>query len=195
MRELKLTQEEKIFLLSLARKAISLKTENKKFPQSQYFSEALGQLAGVFVTLNKNNQLRGCIGYVEGIKPLQTAVEEMAIAAAFNDPRFPPLEKEEMEDLAIEISVLSPLKIIDDINKIDVGKHGLIVENGLHRGLLLPQVAVEYNWNNISFLEYTCQKAGLSTDAWKDESTKIQVFSAEIFSESELAQHKKDYSD
>jgi AmmeMemoRadiSam system protein A len=189
MRELKLTQEEKIFLLSLARKTISLKTENKKFPQAQYFSEALGQLAGVFVTLNKNNQLRGCIGYVEGIKPLQTAVEEMAIAAAFNDPRFPPLEKEEMEDLAIEISVLSPLKIIDDINKIDVGKHGLIIESGLHRGLLLPQVALEYNWNNISFLEHTCQKAGLSIDAWKDESTKIQVFSAEIFSESELARH------
>jgi len=189
MRNFKLTQEEKIFLLSLARKAIFLKIDNKDSPESQTFSETLGQLAGVFVTLNKNEQLRGCIGYVEGIKPLQTAVEEMAVAAAFNDPRFPPLEKEEMDNLVIEISVLSPLEILDDINEIEVGKHGLIIESGLYRGLLLPQVAVEYNWNNISFLEHTCQKAGLSADAWKDDTTTIQVFSAEIFSEAEQTGH------
>jgi AmmeMemoRadiSam system protein A len=189
MKQFNLTQEEKIFLLSLARKTISLKIENKDSSQAQNFSETLKQLAGVFVTLNINDQLRGCIGYVEGIKPIQAAVEEMAIAAAFNDPRFPPLEKEEMQDLAIEVSVLSPLEILDDINTIEVGKHGLIIESGLHRGLLLPQVAVEYNWNNISFLEHTCQKAGLSADAWKDETTKIQVFSAEIFSESDLDPH------
>jgi AmmeMemoRadiSam system protein A len=189
MRNFNLTKEEKFFLLSLARNTISLKIDNKDSPQSRNFSKTLERLAGVFVTLNKNDQLCGCIGYVEGIKPLQTAVEEMAIAAAFNDPRFPPLEKEDMKDLDIEISILSPLEILADINNIEIGKHGLIIESGLHRGLLLPQVAVEYNWNNISFLEHTCQKAGLSVDAWKDESTKIQVFSAEIFSESGLAEN------
>ena len=98
MIQFKLTIEEKKFLLSLARKAISLKIENKNSTQDQKFSKTLKQLAGVFVTLNKSDQLRGCIGYVEGIKPLQNAVEEMAVAAAFNDPRFPPLEKEEMKD-------------------------------------------------------------------------------------------------
>ena len=187
MRPFKLTLDEKKFLLSLARQTISSRIENKESPQVPNFSETLGQLTGVFVTLNKNDQLRGCIGYVEGLKPLQTAVEEMALAAAFNDPRFPPLEEKELEELEIEISVLSPLEILEDVNEIEVGKHGLIVENGLYRGLLLPQVAVDYNWNHISFLEHTCQKAGLSADAWKDEETKIQVFSAEIFSESELS--------
>ncbi len=107
----------------------------------------------------------------------------MSIAAAFEDPRFPSVKKDEIEDIEIEISVLSPLETISDTSQIEIGRHGIIIEKGLMRGLLLPQVATDYNWDVQTFLEQTCQKAGLPADAWRDESTKIQIFSAEIFSE------------
>ncbi len=118
--------------------------------------------------------------------PLQHAVEEMAAAAAFDDPRFPPIDKTEINDIEIEISVLSPLQFIKEVSEIEVGEHGLIIEQHLRRGLLLPQVAVEYEWDTVTFLEQTCQKAGLPSSAWQDEATKIQIFSAEIFSESDF---------
>lgn len=180
-----LTVDEKRYLLTLARQIIEFKTNDKDFEREDYFSNTLKEKRGVFVTLTKSQQLRGCIGYVEGLKPLQIAVEEMSLAASFNDPRFPPVEKEEVNELEIEISVLSPLEKIADPEEIEIGKHGLIIEQGFMRGLLLPQVATEYNWDVQTFLEQTCQKAGLPAGAWKDESTTIQIFSADIFSESE----------
>ncbi len=181
-----LTKKEKLFLLDLARKIISSRANNNALNKEEIFSKSLEVSSGVFVTLHKNNLLRGCIGYVEGIMPLQHAVEEMAAAAAFDDPRFPPIDKTEINDIEIEISVLSPLQFIKEVSEIEVGEHGLIIEQHLRRGLLLPQVAVEYEWDTVTFLEQTCQKAGLPSSAWQDEATKIQIFSAEIFSESDF---------
>ena len=106
---------------------------------------------------------------------------EMAQAAAFQDPRFPPLAKNELIDLDIEISVLTPFRLIQDVKEIQVGQHGLYIEKGGYSGLLLPQVATEYHWDRRTFLEHTCLKAGLPGDAWQDKKTKIYVFSAEIF--------------
>jgi AmmeMemoRadiSam system protein A len=185
MKRFHITPEEKKYLLALARKMIIAKTEGINISDDNYFSDTLKESSGVFVTLHKNGQLRGCIGYVEGIKPLQEAVIEMSLSAAFEDPRFPPVEKDELKDIELEISVLSPLQTISNIDKILVGKHGLVIEKGFYRGLLLPQVAAEYNWNREEFLEHTCQKAGLPQNSWKDPSTKIQIFSAEIFSETD----------
>jgi AmmeMemoRadiSam system protein A len=105
----------------------------------------------------------------------------MAEAAAFDDPRFPPVTKEELKDLSIEISVLTPFKQITDVSEIEVGKHGIYMERGFYSGLLLPQVATEYGWDRETFLEQTCRKAGLPPDAWKEKNTKIYIFSADIF--------------
>jgi uncharacterized protein len=143
----------------------------------------LTQPMGVFVTLNRHGRLRGCIGYLDAVQPLLAAVQEMAVAAAFRDPRFPPLREEELADLEIEISVLSPMRPIKNIDEIQVGRHGLYLEQGSYRGLLLPQVATEYGWDRLTFLRQTCSKAGLPPDAWEDPATKIYVFSADIFHE------------
>ena len=181
-----LTKEEKIFLLNLARSTIRSKTHSEEVKTESLSSDSLNMSLGVFVTLHKNDQLRGCIGYVEGVRELFTSVKEMANAAAFDDPRFPPVDPDEVGDLDIEISVLSPLYTITDISEIAVGQHGLIIEKGLRRWLLLPQVAIEYGWDRETFLSQTCLKAGLPTHAWQEADTKIQTFSAEIFSESDF---------
>ncbi len=181
-----LNDEEKVYLLQLARETIATYLESGALPKTQPVSARVNEKFGVFVTLHQKGQLRGCIGYIEGIHPLYEAVMEMARAAAFNDFRFHPVSKEEVPGLEIEISVLSPLKEITDIDEIKVGKHGLIVQRGHSRGLLLPQVATEWNWNRDEFLSQTCQKAGLPPDAWKDSDTIIYIFSAEIFNESDF---------
>ncbi len=181
-----LNREEKIYLLKLARETIETQLKYHRNPETKPISPKVQEKFGVFVTLHKFGELRGCIGYVEGIKPLYQAVMDMAKAAAFEDPRFPPVELSEVPDLDIEISVLSPLKKIESIDEIVIGKHGLIMQRGFHRGLLLPQVATEWNWNREEFLRQTCLKAGLPPDAWKDPETEIYIFSAEIFSEKEL---------
>ena len=178
-----LSEEERNFLLQLARNTI-LKTAKGETPDTpDYFSETLSTELGVFVTLHKSGELRGCIGYIEGIRPLQNAVIEMAQSAAFNDPRFAPVSSEEVEDLDLEISVLSPVEEVLNVDEIEIGRHGLIIEQGFYKGLLLPQVASENNWDRTEFLKHTCRKAGLPIDAWQDKKTKIFAFSAEIFSE------------
>jgi AmmeMemoRadiSam system protein A len=133
------------------------------------------------VSLHKDGRLRGCIGQIHARQPLVRTVAEMAVAAAFEDPRFPPLRREELRDIDIEISVLTPLRRITDVGQIQVGTHGIYLRRGGYSGLLLPQVATEWGWDRNTFLEHTCEKAHLSKDAWKDGETEIYIFSADVF--------------
>jgi AmmeMemoRadiSam system protein A len=178
-----LTEKEENILVDVAKKAIQCKLDGKE-PCAFFHIEgtALNEKGGVFVTLKKSRRLRGCIGHIRAEKPLYKTVEEMAVASAFNDPRFPPLRRDELPSLTVEISVLTPLKIIKEINEIEVGVHGLYIVKDYRSGLLLPQVATERKWNRMTFVEETCYKAGLPQDAWKEQDTKIYIFSAEVFS-------------
>lgn len=177
-----LTEEARAALLKIARAAIEEKLRcggtgppPAEFPQ-------LRERAGAFVTLLKDDQLRGCIGYVEPIKPLAEAVASCAVSAATGDPRFPPLRPDELPHVRIEISVLSPLWKIGDPAEIVVGQHGLMIVQGARQGLLLPQVAVEYGWDRDSFLRHVCLKAGLPPDAW-GRGAELFIFTAEVFRE------------
>ncbi|MCP4726139.1 MAG: AmmeMemoRadiSam system protein A, partial [bacterium] len=138
---------------------------------------------GVFVTLKIGGELRGCIGYIFAESPLLEAVRSNAVSAATKDPRFRPVSTVELPLLEYEISVLSPLTLIENTDDIEVGKHGLLMVSSPRSGLLLPQVPVELGWNRQQFLEGTCQKAGLPKDAWKDPNILIFTFSAEVFGE------------
>ena len=180
---MQLSQADKELLIKMARAGIQAHLQNQAVAPLKEVPPALCQPRGVFVTLQRQGRLRGCIGYLEAVKPLLQAVQEMAAAAAFHDPRFPPLGQDELADLEIEISVLSPMRLIKNVEEIKVGEHGLYIQRGLDRGLLLPQVAVEYHWDRTTFLQQTCCKACLPADAWKDPATRIYVFTAEIFSE------------
>jgi AmmeMemoRadiSam system protein A len=181
-----LSEGDKTFLLGLARRVIEAECSGDPVAVETPPSTIMQEKRGGFVTLKKNGQLRGCIGYIEAVKPLVTTIEEMARAAAFRDWRFKPVTADEIDELEIEISILSPIQAIDDPSIIEVGKHGIIITRGTNRGLLLPQVATEWKWDREQFLEQTCAKAGLPADAWKREGTLIEIFSAEIFSEREL---------
>jgi AmmeMemoRadiSam system protein A len=142
---------------------------------------ALRENHGAFVTLRKAGRLRGCIGYVEALKPLYQTARECAAAAALRDPRFNPVTPEELPDLRVEVSVLSPLVDLP-IDQIEIGHHGLQVSRGFQRGVLLPQVAVECKWDRRRFLEETCIKAGLPPDAWR-HGVRIQAFTVQVCSE------------
>jgi AmmeMemoRadiSam system protein A len=141
--------------------------------------------AGAFVTLRLKGELRGCIGYPHAELPLLEAIERCAVSAAISDPRFPPVSPVEWGDVDLEISVLGPIEPVHDISEIVVGRHGLVVEFGRYRGLLLPQVAVEWNWNAEQFACETCHKAGLPKDAWRTGATLFK-FEAEVFGEKQL---------
>ena len=175
-----LSSDEKKRLLEIAREAIESYVNKQERIKIKETNPKLREKRGVFVTLTKSGQLRGCIGYIQPIKPLCEAVRDMAIEAAVNDPRFTPLQKGELNEIEIEISVLSPLKKIEDVTEIEVGRDGIFIKKGFHSGLLLPQVATENNWDREEFLRHTCYKAGLPSDAWK-EGAEIYIFSAEIF--------------
>jgi len=142
----------------------------------------LARPGGAFVTLHKGGELRGCIGHIGSTEPLGSVVPRCAVSASSSDPRFPPLAPDELEAIDIEISLLGPLEPIAGPQDIVVGRHGLIVERGRHRGLLLPQVAEEWHWDADSFLAHTCEKAGLPRDAWKKDA-EIWRFEAEVFGE------------
>lgn len=176
-----LTDEEKETLRRIAWEAIKSRLEERPMRDIEIRSPRLKEKRGAFVTLHKNGQLRGCIGYLEPIKPLYITIKEVAQAAAFSDPRFMPLKKDELDQINIEISVLTPLQRIHDINEIEIGKHGIYVKRGLYSGVLLPQVATEQGWGRLTFLEHTCLKAGLPPDEWRKSDTEIYIFSAEIF--------------
>jgi len=187
-----LTVEDGKFLVDLARRAIVtylVDREVIKIPEDA--DPKLKENMGVFVTLNRGKELRGCIGYPEPVMPLINAVIDAAISAATRDPRFNPLTLVELDKIHVEVSVLTkptlievenPSQYLEDVN---VGQDGLILELGPYRGLLLPQVATEWNWNTQEFLSNTCMKAGLSSDCWLNEDVKIYRFASQIFSEGE----------
>ena len=179
----RLSEKEKKKLIEIARKSIEDSLEGQRSISPAEVPESLKATRGAFVTLKKDNRLRGCIGFIEPRKPLDRTVAEMAQAAAFNDPRFPPLKSEELHEIRIEISVLTPLRLIKDVSEIEVGRDGIYIVKGVHSGLLLPQVATEHHWDRTVFLEQTCMKASLAPDAWKKKDAKIFIFSAEIFGE------------
>lgn len=178
-----LTKEERELLLKLARDTIGARLGKNEPSDISPDNPVLSEPRGAFVTLHKHGALKGCIGYVEAIKPLYKTVREMAIAAAFQDPRFESLTENEFDQIEIEISVMSPIEKISNIDEIEVGKHGLIMKSGFNQGLLLPQVATEQGWDKETFLEHTCNKAGLYGNCWKKPETEIFIFSAEVFSE------------
>jgi AmmeMemoRadiSam system protein A len=176
-----LTDEEKRDLLNLVKTTVECKVRGLKQPKYEPVSDKLQEKRGVFVTIHKRGMLRGCIGWLQASEPLVQTVKDMAEAAAFNDPRFRPVSTDELDFLEYEISVLTPLQKVQDINEIQVGIHGLLLRNGGRSGLLLPQVAADRSWDTITFLEETCRKAGLSRQTWKDPGTEIFIFSADVF--------------
>lgn len=183
MKDEYLNKAEKQKLLEIAKLSIIETVTGKKQFLPNVTEERLKENCGAFVTIKENDQLRGCIGYIQAVKPLYETVEDVAKSAAVNDYRFNPVRQDELDKLELEISVLTPLKRIKDVNEIEVGKHGLYMKRGFNSGLLLPQVATEYNWDRDTFLRETCGKAGMPQDAWKDKSTEIYTFSAEVFGE------------
>jgi AmmeMemoRadiSam system protein A len=177
-----LNEEEKEFLLDVARKTVIEHATSGTVPEFTTDNPKLTRKSGAFVTLHeKSGALRGCIGYVEALKPLLQTVVDMAVACSSRDPRFRPVTPDEFPTLDIEVSVLTPLERVEDINAITVGTHGLMIKKGGYSGLLLPQVATECGWNREQFLQQTCVKAGLSTDAWKQPDAEIYAFAAQVF--------------
>lgn len=174
-------------LVQAARKTVTYKFEKKNYELKEF-----EERSGVFVTIHSypGNELKGCIGYPEPVMQLNTALVRAATAAAFSDPRFMPLQKDELNKIIFEVSVLTKPELIkikkyEDYKKeIKIGRDGLIAEQGYFRGLLLPQVAVEWKWDVEQFLNYTCEKAGLPQDSWKNiEITRIYKFQSQIFRE------------
>jgi AmmeMemoRadiSam system protein A len=177
-----LNEDEKEFLLDVARKTVIERAESGTTPEFNTDNPKLNRKSGAFVTLHeKSGALRGCIGYVEALKPLLRTVIDMAVACSARDPRFHAVTPDEFPNLDIEISVLTPLEKVKNIEAITVGTHGLIIKKGSSSGLLLPQVATEYGWNRKEFLKQTCIKAGLDADDWKSPDAKIFSFSAQVF--------------
>jgi AmmeMemoRadiSam system protein A len=177
-------------LLAIARQAIASRLDGSTFRPGGPL-ESLPAAAGVFVTLRAATELRGCIGTLDPSRPLVDLIVHAAVAAAFDDPRFPPLDRDEFGQVLLEISVLSPPELVLDPGDLEVGRHGLIVEHGARRGLLLPQVPIEWDWNRETFLAQTCLKAGLPHDAWECGATLMR-FEAEVFGETDTADEPKD---
>lgn len=175
--------EERRILLHLAHQSIEAAFNNRDI-LLEAPSPHLAEARGAFTTVYLEGQLRGCVGYVFAVASLYRTVAETARAAAFEDTRFWPVSRDEAPRLEVSLSILSPLQEIR-AEEVEVGRHGLLVSQHGHRGLLLPQVAVEHQWTRITFLEQTCRKAGLPSDAWKKGAT-IEAFTAEVFADSDL---------
>lgn len=177
-----LNKNQQKFLLRLARQTIEQYLKSGKTPQIKMDDEHLKEKRGAFVTLKVNDQLRGCIGYPLPYKPLYETIVDVAISAATQDYRFQPLTYEELKETKIEISVLSLPQLIKEVKEIEVGRHGIVISKGLNKGLLLPQVPLEYDWDLETYLRHGCLKAGLDEDEWK-KGVQIEVFEAQVFSE------------
>jgi len=181
-----LNDKQKKRLLEIARKTIEEYIVTGKKAEFSENDPKLKEARGAFVTLRENNELRGCIGNMVGQKPLYLTVRDMAIESAAGDPRFSPVTSQELKNIKIEISALSPLKKIKSIDEFQLGIHGVVVKKGFNSGVFLPQVATETGWAKEEFLSNLCsEKAGLPADAWKDPSCEIYVFTADVFSENE----------
>ncbi len=182
-----LSQEQKKELLVLARTTIENYVEKGTMPKYIPTDPVLKEKCGAFVTIHNSGRLRGCIGMIEGRQPLTDTIIEMSIEASNNDPRFDPVEKEELKEIDIEISVLFPPRKIASYEEVELGKHGVIVKRGFASGVFLPQVATETGWSLDEFMSNLCAgKAGLPADSYKDPKTEIYVFDAEVFSEKEM---------
>lgn len=190
--------EEGKMLIKFARENIEFFLKNnRRIPIPEVIKERFSDKYGAFITLNKyniiGNPLRGCIGYIEPIYSLYDVIHRVSISSAIEDPRFPSVSLEEMDNIVIELSILTPPKLLEVsdpkeyLDKIVIGRDGLIAEKGMRRGLLLPQVPVDHsrNWDAETFLSQTCSKAWLDSDAWKDRSAKIYSFQAILFEEKE----------
>lgn len=179
-----LNNEEKAALLKLARLTLKNYFSGEKAHPLDISSKALQAPKGAFVSLHRGEELRGCIGQLDSDRELYRVVQHCVISAAVEDTRFMPVTQGEIKDLEIEISVLNPFRRISDINEIEVGKHGLYIVQGHFRGLLLPQVATQFQWDRTTFLGQACRKSGLPESAWRDPRTMIHIFEAEVFSDS-----------
>ncbi|AKB83102.1 hypothetical protein MSBR3_2524 [Methanosarcina barkeri 3] len=188
-----LTDVEGMAAVKLARKTIELFLSEERLPEPQELdfelSPVFGEKRGVFVTLTESGLLRGCIGHPFPDSRLEDAIMDSAISAATRDPRFHPVGKDELDEIVVEVTVLTqPEKInapVEELpERIEIGKHGLIVKQGYCQGLLLPQVAPEYNMDSLEFLGHTCLKAGLSPDAWL-KGAEVSCFEGQIFKEKE----------
>ena len=177
------SEEDRRRLLQMARDAISAHVNGVAIVSP--LSGSLARTGGAFVSIHHRGELRGCIGHIEADRSLVQVVIDCAVAACSADPRFPPVCAAELAGLEIELSLLGPLEPIASTADIEVGRHGLVVEDNGRRGLLLPQVATEWRWDREMFLGHTCQKAGLPRDAWK-HGAKLWRFEAEVFGESSL---------
>jgi AmmeMemoRadiSam system protein B/AmmeMemoRadiSam system protein A len=182
-----LTAGDKEELLAMARQTIAHFLETGAFPHFAITQPGLLQERGGFVTLRKHGELRGCIGHLIGDRPLYLVVQNAAVSAAVADQRFSPVTEEELSDLEIEISILSPLEQVEGVDQIEIGRHGVIIRQGLNQAVYLPQVAPEQGWDREEMLENLCLKAGLSKEAWKKEGTRFYVFTAEVFEEGNVA--------
>ena len=178
-----LNAAEQEILLGIARTAIESHVSNNDVCVAPREERRLNFKHGCFVTIKQEGNLRGCIGNFQSELPLFKEVAEMAVASASSDPRFYPLKIQDLESISLQISVLSPLIKIDNVDEIIVGKHGIYLELSHYRGVLLPQVATENHWDRTTFLNQTCIKAGLPTTAWQDNNADIYIFSAQIFGE------------
>ena len=179
-----LSPEQQIELLRIARQSMTARVAMASQPAARTQDPELRRKSGAFVTIKRGNELRGCVGLVEPRMTLVDAVAHAAAAAATEDARFEPVAERELPELRLEVSVLSPLEPVADPEQIEVGKHGLMVIDGPYRGLLLPQVALEWGWDREQFLEHTCLKAGLPRDAWRKRA-ELYRFSAQVFGEGE----------
>jgi AmmeMemoRadiSam system protein A len=168
-------------LLKLARAALGAHLAGNPPPEF-HAVEGATRPAGAFVTLRKHDQLRGCIGSLGTSEPLGAVITRCVVAAASSDPRFPPVAREELSSIQIELSILGPLDPVETIDEVVVGRHGLVVEQGWSRGLLLPQVATEWGWDRETFASHACVKAGLPPDAWRRGGALFR-FEADVFGE------------
>jgi hypothetical protein len=181
-----LTEREQKSLLGLARSTLEKYIRTGKVPEAKPLTSKLSEKRGAFVTLHERGELRGCIGYIEAVKPLYQAVSDMAVAASTEDPRFPPVEPGELDSIDIEITVLSPMRPVPSPDSVVVGKHGCVIRKGGCSAVFLPQVPIEQGWDRDTYLSELCRKATLPRDAWKSPDAKLSVFTGQVFGEKEL---------
>ncbi len=185
-RTMELSKEDKVLLLKIARQSLEAAVNRAAMEPFKDIPTKFKENCGAFVTLNKNNELRGCIGYILSVAPLYETIVEMAKAASLHDTRFYPVEPRELKDIDIEISVLTPPEEIPSFKEFIVGKHGIVINLRGRQAVFLPQVATEQKWDRETTLKHLCMKAGLPEDAFHDSEMTFKVFEAIVFEEKEL---------